>query len=325
MKIFITKNIPQIGIDMLINAGHTITVHPDMETAIPQDILIEACKKNDALLVAGFALLDANFFEQCSHLKCIALLSVGYDSVDMQSATKYKIPVSNTPYVLSKATAEIAFLLMINVARKAFYNYKKIIDGRWKQFEPTANLGQDLHDKTLGIFGLGNIGYEMALKCKNAYNMNIIYHNRNKNVKAEKKLNAQYVSFDNLVAKSDILSLHANLSDSTKGLFDITVFQKMKPNAIFINTARGAMHNEQDLKYALENKIIWGAGLDVTNPEPMDKNNPLLFMSNVCVLPHIGSATRETRDAMARLAAENLIEGLKGEKMKTVVNSEVYE
>ncbi|MCU7694859.1 2-hydroxyacid dehydrogenase [Haoranjiania flava] len=325
MKIFITKEIPAIGIQMLKEAGHEVTVNPDEDTPIPQHALIENCRQHDALIVSGFAKLDEHFFSQCSHLKVIALFSVGYDSVDMNAATRYNIPVSNTPDVLSKATAEIAFLLMLCVARKAFYQYQKIVNGQWQQFEPVADLGIDLHHKTIGIFGLGNIGFEMARKCRDAYGMQVIYHNRSRNKKAEEMLHAKYVSFDELLQQSDVLSVHANLSKASTGIFNADAFKQMKPNAIFINTARGAMHDESALKNALDNNIIWGAGLDVTNPEPMDKNNPLLFMPNVCVLPHIGSATRETRNEMAELVARNIIAGLKGERLPTIVNSDVYD
>jgi len=152
----------------------------------------------------------------------------------------------------------------------------------------------------------------------------VIYHNRTKNLKAEKELDAEWVSFDQLLERSDVISLHSNLSEETRGKFDLDAFRKMKRSCIFINTARGAIHNEEDLIEALKKGIIWGAGLDVTNPEPMDKNNPLLTMSSVAVLPHIGSATVEARNGMARIAAQNVIAGLHGEKLLFPVNPEVY-
>ncbi|MCH5716720.1 NAD(P)-binding domain-containing protein [Niabella hibiscisoli] len=181
-----------------------------------------------------------------------------------------------------------------------------------------------MYGKTLGVFGLGNIGYEMAIKCKAAFGMNIIYHNRKPNAKAEQELDATYVSFEELLTQSDVLTLHANLSDTTKGIFNKQAFSKMKSNAIFINTGRGGLHNETDLKEALDAGTIWGAGLDVTNPEPMDKDNPLLTMPNVCILPHIGSATQEARNGMAVMAAKNVIAGLKNEPLPTIVNPDVY-
>lgn len=321
MRVFLTKPIPQAGINKMEQAGIQTTVNTKM---LSQEQLIQACQKYDAIVGVGFANMDAQFLQACKHLKLIALFAVGYDNVDLREATKLKIPVSNTPDVLSKATADTAFLLMIAVSRKAFYNYKKILDGKWSGFEPVADLGMALEGKTLGIFGLGKIGMEMAKRCQAAFGMRVIYHNRNRNEKTELELGATYVSFDELLAQSDVLSLHANYSPSVKEIFNQAAFAKMKPSAIFINTARGAMHHEADLKEALDHGIIWGSGLDVTNPEPMDKNNPLLLMPNVCVLPHIGSATQEARNAMSLIVAENIIAGLKGAQLPTIVNKEVY-
>ncbi len=323
MKVFITNQIPELGIRLLQDAGHELTIFPAERTPIPYDDLIANCQHHDAVLVSGFAKLNDHFFELCPRIRVVALFSVGYDSVDLESATRHKVPVSNTPDVLSQATADIAFLLMLAVSRKAFFCYKKILDGKWTQFEPVADLGIDLHGKTIGIFGLGKIGFEMAKKCRNAYGMKVLYHNRTRNEKAENELGATWVSFDELLAQSDVVSMHANLTPQTKGVFNKEAFAKMKPTAIFVNTGRGNMHNEADLKEALDQGIIWGAGLDVTSPEPMHADNPLLTLPNVCVLPHIGSATQETRDAMALLAAKNIIAGLKGEKMPTLINKEL--
>ncbi|MCF3110693.1 D-glycerate dehydrogenase [Niabella sp. CC-SYL272] len=321
MNIFITKQIPQAGLDLLREAGISYTI---AEKTLLQDELIDRLKPFDALLSAGFVKADAAFLQACSHLKVVSLFSVGFDNVDIAAATRLGIPVGNTPGVLSRATADTAFLLMLAVSRKAFYNYHKILDGKWQEFEPVADLGMELYGKTLGVFGLGKIGYEMAKKCRAAFDMDIIYHNRSHNEMAERDLGARYVTFEALLAQSDVLSVHANFSLETKGLFNKEAFEQMKPGSIFINTARGGLHNETDLKEALDNQTIWGAGLDVTNPEPMDPQNPLLKMPNVCVLPHIGSATVETRNAMAVMAAKNAIAGLKGERLPTIVNPDVY-
>jgi lactate dehydrogenase-like 2-hydroxyacid dehydrogenase len=164
----------------------------------------------------------------------------------------------------------------------------------------------------------------MAKRCKGAYDMKIIYHNRNRNEEAEKKLNAEFVSFEELLKKSDVLSVHTNLTEETRGKFNYSVFEKMKSSAIFINTARGPIHNETDLITALQNGIIWGAGLDVTDPEPMHADNPLLNMANVAVTPHIGTATFETRNAMSGKAAENVIAALNDLPIPYPVNGEIY-
>ena len=164
---------------------------------------------------------------------------------------------------------------------------------------------------------------EVAKRCKGAYNMDIIYHNRNKNHFAEEKFNAKYVSFDHLLEQSDILSVHCSLNDKTLGIFNKPAFKSMKPPAIFINTSRGLVHNETDLLEALNSRTIWGAGLDVTDPEPMQSDNPLLSMENVAVLPHIGSGTIEAREEMASLAALNIIGFYKNKKIPNIVNSDV--
>jgi glyoxylate reductase len=324
MKVFTTRQMPQAGIELLKAEGYEIT-HWDEDRELTQEELIDRCKDADGLILSGRREVDTSFLEACSHLKVISLFSVGYDNVDIDAATKFKIPIGHTPDVLSKATADTAFLLLLATSRKAFYHHKRIARGDWDFFSPTAHLGIDIHGKTLGILGLGNIGFEMAKLCKNAYGMDIVYHNRSNNELAEKELGAKKVSFEELLRQSDVISVHANLTDELKDIFNKDAFGKMKPNAIFINTARGGIHNEADLKEALTNGTIWGAGLDVTNPEPMDKDNELLDMPNVSVLPHIGSALQETRDAMAVLASKNVIAAFKGEKLLKCVNPEVYQ
>lgn len=323
-KVLITRRISDNALAYLKDSGLYVTVYSEPKN-ISQDELIKLCEGHSALLSVGPNKIDERFLSACPQLKGIALMSVGYDKVDLNAANKHQMPISNTPDVLSEATADTAFLLMLSVARKAFYMHKTIARGEWKFFDPMENLGQELHGKTLGVLGLGRIGLEMAKKAKAAYKMNIIYYNRNRNEQAEQEVDAKYLSFDELLAQSDVLSVHVNLTQETKGIFDKNAFSKMKPNAIFINTARGAIHNEGDLLAALQNKTIWGAGLDVTNPEPMDRDNPLLDMENVCVLPHIGSATKETREKMAMMAAENIVAALKGERMPQVINPEVYD
>lgn len=314
MKVFISGNIAPVALQRLEENNISITQWNE-DRQITAEELIKACKDQDGFVSVGPNKINADFLNASKHLKVIALHSVGFDQVDVEVAKKLNIPVGNTPGVLSAATANTAFLLMLAVSRKAFFGYKKIIDGNWVKYEPAQELGIELNGKTLGVFGLGKIGLEMAKKCKAAYNMNVVYHNRSRNEVAEKEIDADYVSFDELLAQSDVLTVHTALTSETKEKFSMEVFKKMKSNAIFINTARGGIHNEQDLTQALEEKIIWGAGLDVTNPEPMDKNNPLLFMESVAVLPHIGSATEETREAMAGLIVENILAGLKGEKI----------
>ena len=314
MKVFATRFIPAIGLQLMQDAGISVTQWTQQRSLTPEE-LIGHCQQYDALLSAGQNRIDKNFLQACRHLKVISLLAVGYDNVDVAEAARLGIPVGNTPGVLNNATADTAFLLMLAVSRKAFYLHKKIIQGNWDFYDPTADLGIELTGKTLGVFGLGKIGFEMARKCTAAYNMNIIYHNRGTNLEAEMKLGARKVSFEELLEQSDVLSVHTALSEETRRKFNKAVFEQMKPTAIFINTARGGIHQEEDLIRALQTGTIWGAGLDVTNPEPMQPGNPLLNMPTVAVLPHIGSATTEARNGMAELAAKNIIAGLRGEPL----------
>lgn len=323
MKVFISRNIPQAGIDVLKEHNLDVIINAENKKLTQQE-LIEACQSVDLLLNVGHADLDKHFLHACSHLKGIALASVGYDHVDTEVATALGIPVSNTPDVLSGATADVAFLLMLAVSRKAFYRAKEVEKGTWKDFEFMQDLGIELNGKTLGIYGLGRIGLELAKKAKAAYNMSIIYYNRSKNQEAERLVGARYVNFDDLLTQSDVISLHANLSPETQYRFNQDTFKRMKKSAILINTARGKVVNEQDLIEALRQCEIWGAGLDVTDPEPMSPANPLLQMPNVCVLPHIGSATIETRTQMAIMAANNLLAASNERQMMQIVNKEVY-
>ncbi|MBL7762363.1 MAG: D-glycerate dehydrogenase [Chitinophagaceae bacterium] len=324
MKIFVSRKIPEIGYQLLRDAGLEVNSWGD-DRMLTKEELIGYAKQHDALICMNGEKIDKDFLNECKHLKVISLYSVGYDNMDVAEATRLKIPLGNTPDVLSDATADIAFTLLLMTSRKAIFHHKRILNQQWDFFRPTANLGIELKNKTLGIFGLGRIGMEMAKRCRGAYNMNVIYHNRSDNKRAEKELGAKRVSFDELLSQSDIVSVHSALTPETKGAFNYAAFSKMKSNAIFINTSRGGVHNEEDLIKALNEKLIWGAGLDVTNPEPMKPDSSLLSMPNVSVLPHIGSATEEARNGMARIAAENAIAGLRGEKLPHPINPEVQQ
>ena len=320
-KVLITRIIPAVAEDLLKKAGFDVTVWQG-EPMTSEELKRESEKAN-ALISLGANKIDKAFLNACKHLDVIAQFAVGYDNIDLPEATHLGIPVSNTPDVLSEATADVAFGLMINVSRKMFHHHKNILKGEWKRFEPLRDLGIELNGKTLGVFGLGRIGMIMAQRCKGAYNMSIIYHNRSRNIEAEEKFGARWVSFNDLLKRSDVLTVHSVFNVETKGIFNKDAFDKMKPTSIFINTSRGGVHNENDLKEALINGTIWGAGLDVTNPEPMQKDNPMLNMPNVAILPHIGSATVEARTGMARLAAENIIGFYNGKKMPSCLNAEV--
>lgn len=320
-KVLLSRVYPDEGTAMLREAGFEVTTRNE-DHPLSQDELIELARHHDVLYCTLSDKIDKRFLQACDHLDMITQYAVGYDNIDIEEATRLGIPVGFTPGAMTEATADIAFGLMIATARKMFYLHKTIIDGNWKTFTPTANLGTELKNKTIGIFGMGRIGMAMAQRCKGAYNMNILYYSRKQKDKAEKELGAEKVDFTTLLRKSDVISLHTSLNEATKGIFDKEAFAEMKSSALFINTARGQVHNEQDLVAALNHGEIGGAGLDVTNPEPMKPDNPLLQMKNVTVLPHIGSGTIEARTEMSRLAARNIIEFYKYNRMPNIVNPE---
>ncbi len=322
VKVFVTRVIPEVGPQLLRDAGFDVKVWAEDRPMEPSELLAEA-RQATALITLFTDRIDQEFLQQSRNLDIISQFAVGYDNIDIAAATELGIPIGYAPGAMSDATADIAFGLMIAVSRKFFFMHKSVEKGEWTFFRPMANLGFELKNKTLGIVGLGRIGLEMAKRCRGAYNMSVIYHNRRPNDEAAQGVGARWVSFDELLAQSDVVSVHCSLNDSTRGLFDRSAFMKMKRSAIFINTARGAMHNEDDLLHALRTEEIWGAGLDVTNPEPMDAGHPLLQMENVAVLPHIGSATIEARSEMSRLAALNILAFYSGQQVPHLVNPAV--
>ncbi len=318
MKVLVSLNIPKIGIDMLREAGLEVTVWENDELMTPEELVI-ATRKHDILLSASPYQINSDFLDRNHQLKLISQFAVGYDNINLRKANEMGILVANTPNAMVDATADIAFALMLAVSRKLFFMHKEIIANNWGEFRPQAHLGMELKGKTLGILGLGRIGTAFAERCSGAYGMKVLYHNRSHNLRAEKALKATYVSFKELLQQSDILSVHCALTSETAEMFNKKTFAKMKPSSIFLNTARGGIHNEGDLIKALQRRQLWGAGLDVTNPEPMQSDNPLLRMENVAITPHIGSATVEARNEMSRLAALNIIQYYKGEKLSNRV------
>ncbi|MFT4733270.1 MAG: glyoxylate reductase [Algoriphagus sp.] len=322
LKVLITRNIPNKGLDLLKSKGCDLKII-DIEQGFSQEVFKTESTWADVVLSSSKEKITEDYLMANPQLIMISQYSAGYDNIDIIACLKRKIPVGHTPHAMSIATSDIAFGLMLATARNFFFMHKKIEAGHIRDFKPRANLGQELQGKTLGIFGLGAIGFEMARKCHAAYNMKIIYCNRSQNLKAEKSFGSRKVSFEDLLTQSDVISVHSNLSKETFKKFNATAFQQMKPSALFINTSRGQVHEETALINALKSGDIWGAGLDVSDPEPMARNNPLLQMPNVCVLPHIGSATVKARDEMARLSAENIIQYFEKGEMIHCVNPEV--
>jgi glyoxylate reductase len=322
LNILVTRDIPDKGLAMLREKGCTLKVQSS-DNPFSKDEFKSASQWADVVLCSSKEKVTEDYLAANPQLIMISQYSAGYDNVDVEACNRHNIPVGHTPNAMNVATSDIAFGLMIATARNFFQMHKKLEAGEIQDFKPRANLGQELNGKILGVFGLGAIGFEMARKCKAAYNMDIIYCNRSENEMANKELGARKVSFEELLSTSDIISVHSNLSDETFHKFNADAFRQMKSTAIFVNTSRGQVHDEIALIDALENSVIWGAGLDVTNPEPMKSDNSLLNMKNVCVLPHIGSATVEARDEMSRLSAQNIIQYFEEGTMVYCINPAV--
>lgn len=321
MKVFVTRKIPTIAIEKLEAAGHTVDVWPE-RLPPDYDTLRQRVADCDGLLSMLSDRIDAALMDAAPRLTVIAQFAVGFNNIDVAAATERGIRVGNTPGVLTDATADTAAALLLAAARLIVPGHLDAISGQWLTWEPVGYLGQDLKGKTLGIVGMGRIGQAFAERMHGGWGMEILYYSRSPKPEAEKKLGAKSVDFDTLLAESDYISVHANLDDSTRYLFNAAAFKRMKPSTVFINTARGQHVVQSDLVEALRNGTIFAAGLDVTDPEPPSPDDPLLSLPNVVVAPHVGSATFSTRDAMARIAAQNLLAGLNNERLPWGVNAE---
>jgi glyoxylate reductase len=254
-------------------------------------------------------------------LKVISNLAVGFDNIDVNAATARKIPVGNTPEVLTDATADFAFALMMAVARRIPEAERYIHEGKWKTWGPMILLGGELTGATLGLIGFGRIGKAMARRAS-GFDMRVLYYDPHE-TKPNPQLNARGVDFETLLAESDFLSLHTPLTPDTRHLIDAEALSKMKPNAVLVNTARGSVVDPEALYEALKERRIFGAGLDVTEPEPLPLDSPLLTLDNIVITPHIASGSTATRALMAWMAARNLIAGVKGEPLPNCVNPQV--
>lgn len=321
MNIFITRKIPESAIRML-ETHHEVQVSEEDRVLTKQEI-IEQAADADGLLCLLTDTIDKEVISSIHTLKMIANYAVGYNNVDVAVATEKKIPVSNTPGVLTDATAELTWGLIFTVARRLIEGDQFCRQGRFKGWGPMLLLGQGISNKTLGIVGAGRIGTAVALKSK-GFDMNVLYTDQQHNAILENEVNARKTDFSTLLLESDIISLHVPLNDETRHLISEKELKMMKETAILINTSRGPVVDEVALIHALENNLIFGAGLDVYEHEP---NIPLELMklSNVVIQPHLGSATKDSRFKMAEMAAENMLAGLKGEKPPNCVNPELFQ
>lgn len=278
----------------------------------------EQVKNADAMIGAG-RLLNQSNLAPAEQLKIISSVSVGYDNYDLAFLNQKKIWLSNTPHVLTETTADLAFTLLMSAARKVPHLDQWTKQGQWKRTASEAQFGQDIFGKTLGIIGLGHIGAAVARRGFYGFNMNILYHNRTEKLAAAQPLNAQYCGLDELLQQSDFVVVAVDLNAESQALIGQREFEKMQTHAVFVNIARGSVVDEQALIEALKSNLIFAAGLDVYAKEPL-QNSELFDLNNVVTLPHIGSATAETRKKMAELAYVNLVDALEGRTPAYLVN-----
>jgi len=284
--------------------------------------LLSRIGDRDGLLCMITDAVDEELLGRAPRLKMIANMGVGYNHIDIAAATRRGIPVSNTPGVLTDATADLAFTLILAVARRVVEGDRRVREGKFKLWAPFLFLGREVSGKTLGIVGFGRIGRAVARRAA-GFGMRVLYHNRSRLTPAEERESpAEYADLNTLLAQADFVSLHVPLSGETRHLIGAAELSRMKPTAYLINTARGPVVDEVALLATLQRGMIAGAGLDVYENEPA-LTPGLADLPNVVLLPHVGSATLETRTAMAAMAARNLIAGLDGQRPPNLVNPEV--
>lgn len=290
----------------------------EREDEIGYNALLDKLSDKEGLLLVGIN-VDKKLLDRAPRLKVVSNISVGYNNFDIREMKERKIIGTNTPGVLNDTVADLVFGIIISTARRLAEMDKYVRDGKWDKKNKTNILGKDVHHATLGIIGLGRIGQDVAKRAKLGFDMEVIYYNRTRKYEAEISLGVKYADFKTLLKNSDFVLIMTSLTDETYHMIDDAEFDLMKKDAIFINASRGETVNEKALIKALQEGKILGAGLDVYEKEPIDINNPLLKLSNVLVLPHIGSATEKTRSDMAMLAAENMVKALYGEVPPNVV------
>lgn len=320
-RVFVSRIIPDAGLK-LIREFTDAEVWPEPLPPSPA-VLAEKIAHVDGLVSLLTDKLDGPVLDKAPKLKVVSNFAVGFNNIDVKACTERGIAVGNTPGVLTDATADMAFCLLIAAARRVVEGHQYTVSGAWKTWEPLGHLGQDLAGRTLGIIGMGRIGYAMAKRCHGGWGMKVLYFDLYENKQAKTDFGARKVDLDTLLAESDFISLHADLNDTTRNIINRTSLKKMKKSAVLINTARGPLVDQNALAEALQAGTIFAAGLDVTEPEPPMMDDPLLKMPNVVIAPHIASATVQTRNQMAEICARNLIAGLTGQPLPAWVNPEV--
>jgi lactate dehydrogenase-like 2-hydroxyacid dehydrogenase len=311
-RCFVTRRIPGSALDRL-RESHDVDLWPE-RTPPPHEELLARAKGCEGLLSLLTDRLDAETLEALPELRAISNYAVGFDNVDIEAATRRGIPVGHTPEVLTDTTADLAWAILMAAARRLAEGEAFARSGEWVTWEPDFLLGRDVHGATLGVMGYGAIGRAVARRAQ-GFDMEVLYSD---------PIHEGGVSVEELQARSDFLSLHAPLTPETHHVIDEAALRRMKDGAILVNTARGPLVDPDALGRALEEGWIAGAALDVTDPEPLPADHPLLSAPNLLVVPHVGSSTQGTRAAMSDLAVDNLLAGLAGERMPRCANSAVY-
>ena len=321
-KVFVTRIIPEAGL-VKIKAVAEVEVW-EGETPPSYPVLLEKASMADGLLCLLTDRVDRALIEAAGpSLKVISQMAVGFDNIDVPAATAIGIPVGNTPGVLTDTTADFAFALLMSAGRRVVEGERYVKAGRWVTWSPTLLMGQDIHGATLGLIGFGRIGQAVA-KRASGFEMKVLFHDPSEF--AQDGLHgARSMSLDEVLSRSDFLSIHVPLTPATRHLISRSEFKKMKPTCVLINTSRGPIVDPAALYLALRDNEIAGAALDVTDPEPISPDDPLLTLDNCLVVPHIASSSVTTRARMATMAADNLLAGLEGKPLPNCVNPEVLD
>ncbi len=320
-KVFVTRRIPDSGLSIL-DAACDYRYWEEESAPVPRDVLLREIADVDGVLTMLSDRVDGEFLAAAPRCRVVANLAVGFDNVDVGALTARRVLLTNTPDVLTEATADLAWALMLAAGRRITEGQKLIEAGRWQSWSPMFMVGQDLYGATLGIVGAGRIGSAVARRAC-GFQMNVLYHNRRPQPELEAATGAQYRALDDLLRESDYIVVLVPLTPETRGMFGAREFAQMKPTAVFVNVARGAVVKEAELADALRQGRPWAAGLDVFEREPIGADHPLLALPNVTAVPHIGSATVVTRTRMAAVAATNLVHALTGRPVSNPVNPEV--
>ena len=320
-RVYVTRRLPQPALD-IIRPVADVTLWDREDVPPPREVLLREVTQVDGLLTLLTDRIDGEVMDAARRLKVVSNFAVGFDNIDIPVATKHRIVVTNTPEVLTETVADFAFCLMLAAARRLVEADQYTRAGSWKTWEPLLLAGQDVHRATLGLIGLGRIGSAVARRAA-GFEMRVMYYDPFRREDLEQNLHIDYRPFPDVLRQADFISVHVPLSEQTRHLIGREQFALMKPTAVFVNTSRGPVVDQQALTEALAARRIFAAGIDVFEREPVPAGDPLLTQGNVIVAPHIASASVPTRIRMATLAAENLVTVLQGKRPPNPVNPEV--